>query len=118
MRTLSVLWILILVTASACIPRSVTDAPIYVSYTASATPDPLHTPALKPTPVVTVFAADIPQIPGRWDGNHDGQVDIRDVDIAAGDLAAMTSYLNMHGGVITLTAPNTTDCAMARCRKP
>lgn len=109
MRTLSALWILILVVVSACTPRSVTDAPIYVSYTASATPDPLQTPALKPTPVVTVFDADIPQIPGRWDGNQDGQVDMRDVDIAAGDLAAMTSYLSMHGGVITVTVPITQD---------
>ena len=106
MRTLSVLWIVILVIGSACMHRSVTDAPAYASLTATATPDPLHAPTLKPTPVVTVIDADIPQSPPHWDGNGDGVVNLDDVDRAAGDLAAMTSYLKMHGGVITLTVPN------------
>lgn len=44
--------------------------------------------------------ANVPQVPQRWDMNHDGVVDIGDVDIAAGDLAAMTSWLKMHGGSV------------------
>ena len=48
--------------------------------------------------------ADVPQVPARWDMNHDGIVDIDDVDIAAGDLAAMTSWLRMNGGSVSVTA--------------
>jgi len=97
MRTLNMLWIVVLVAVYAYAGSSVTNA--------TATPDPLHIPALKPTPEATVLPANIPQIPVRWDGNADGVVDIRDVDIAAGDLAAMTSYLNMHGGTVSVTVP-------------
>lgn len=59
----------------------------------------LVAPATAQTP-----PANVPQVPQRWDMNGDGIVDMDDVDIAAGDLAAMTSWLRMNGGSVSVTA--------------
>jgi hypothetical protein len=64
----------------------------------TATEHPLHVPVQAPT-----SERDFVQVPERWDMNHDGVVNVDDVDIVAGDLAAMTSWLKMNGGTVTVT---------------
>jgi hypothetical protein len=64
----------------------------------TATEHPLHVPVQAPT-----SERDFVQVPARWDANGDGVVNIDDIDIMAGDMAAATSWLKMHGGSVSVT---------------
>lgn len=108
MKNLRAFWIVILLALTGCVFG---DGGAY--YIPTSTPDPLHSPVLKPTeepqPQGDIYRGTPPPAPadrsaqstvGDLDVNGDGRVNEVDVDVLAGQLAGLTSYLRLHGGCV------------------